>query len=439
MELQIPAYAASLMEKLEQAGYRAWAVGGCVRDSLLGLVPHDWDLCTSALPEQTAEVFSELPLIRNGEKHGTIAVCTEGKVVEITTLRSEGSYTDGRHPDWVKFVPDLRQDLARRDFTVNAMAWSPAGGLQDPFGGIRDLKAGVLRAVGDPETRFREDGLRILRGLRFAARFSLTIDPDTGRAMNDCAVLLSKIAAERIYAELMGFLPRATAGLLCGYAPVICAVIPELAPAVGFQQHNPHHSLDVYCHIAYVVEAAPPEEELRLAALLHDVGKPRCFTRDENGVGHFKGHAQVGAEMAGEILDRLRCPTKRKERVVTLVAYHGSCRNTSEKAVRRLLRKLGEDMTRELLELDRADCHGKPTDDRQEIFDEFEETLNRVLGETSCFSLKDLAISGRDLLALGMPPGPELGRILNTILDRVAEGSLENDRKTLLREAGSLR
>ena len=438
MELQIPAYAANLMKKLEQAGYNVWAVGGCVRDSLLGLTPHDWDLCTSALPEQTAALFSDLPLIRNGEKHGTIAVCTEGQVVEITTLRSEGSYTDGRHPDWVKFVPDLRQDLARRDFTVNAMAWSPAGGLQDPFGGARDLKAGVLRAVGDPETRFREDGLRILRGLRFAARFSLSIDPETGRAMNDCAGLLGKIAVERIYTELMGFLPHATAGLLCTYVPVICAVIPELAPAVGFQQHNPHHSLDVYCHIAHVVEAAPPAEELRLAALLHDVGKPQCFTRDENGVGHFKGHAQMGAEMAGEILDRLRCPTRRKERVVTLIAYHGSCRNTSEKAIRRLLRKLGEGMTRELLELDRADCHGKPTDDRQEVFDEFEATLDRILREAPCFSLKDLAISGRDLLALGLEPGPDLGRILNALLDRVSDGRLENNRILLLEEAQRL-
>lgn len=434
MELQIPGYVKRLMEKLEQAGHRTWAVGGCVRDSLLGLAPHDWDLCTSALPEQTAAVFSDLPLIRNGEKHGTIAVCAEGEVVEITTLRSEGSYTDGRHPDWVKFVPDLRQDLARRDFTVNAMAWSPAGGLQDPFGGAGDLKAGILRAVGDPETRFREDGLRILRGLRFAARFSLSIDPETGRAMNDCAGLLGKIAAERIYTELMGFLPHATAALLCGYAPVICAVIPELRASLGFQQHNPHHSLDVYGHIARVVEAAPPTEELRLAALLHDVGKPRCFTRDENGVGHFHGHARVGAEMAGEILDRLRCPTKRKERVVTLIAYHGSCRNTSEKTVRRLLRKLGEDMTRQLLELDRADCHGKPTDDHQEVFDQFEEVLNRVLAEKPCFSLKDLAISGKDLQALGLTPGPRMGRVLNTLLDRVAEGSLENDRDRLLAE-----
>ena len=435
MDLQIPGYVEKLMEKLERAGYRAWVVGGCVRDSLLGLTPHDWDLCTTALPDQTAEVFSDLPLIRNGEKHGTIAVYTEGKLVEITTLRSEGGYTDGRHPDWVKFVPDLRQDLARRDFTVNAMAWSPKGSLQDPFGGRDDLKAGILRAVGDPETRFREDGLRILRGLRFAARFSLRIDPETGGAMNACAVLLSKIAAERIFAELMGFLPHATAGLLCAYAPVICAVIPELAPAVGFQQHNPHHSLDAYCHTAHVVQAAPPQEELRLAALLHDVGKPRSFSRDEKGVGHFHGHAQVGADMAGEILDRLRCPARMKERVVTLIAYHGSCRTTSEKTVRRLLRKLGEDMTRELLELDRADCHGKPTDDHQEIFDEFEEILNRILAEKPCFSLKNLAISGKDLLETGMWPGPRIGRILNTLLDRVAEGSLPNDREILLKEA----
>lgn len=427
MELQIPPYALALLQRLENAGFDAWAVGGCVRDSLLGRTPNDWDLCTTALPQETAAVFQDDPLVRSGEKHGTIAVCTEGKLVEITTLRREGGYTDCRRPDWVKFVPDLKEDLARRDFTVNAMAWQPGAGISDPFGGQADLKNGILRAVGDSETRFREDALRILRGLRFAARYGLSIEAETGAAMIRCAPLLQKIAAERIFTELMGLLPHATAPLLQEFAPVICAVIPELAPAVGFLQHNPHHSLDAYSHTAHVVQAAPPKPQLRLAALLHDVGKPASFTMDEAGIGHFYGHAQLGAEMAEKILLRLRCPNEIRARVTTLILWHGSCRQATEKSVRRLLRKLGQDTVLDLLALDRADCHGKPTDDNQAVFDEFEAILQQVLAANACFTLKDLAISGSDLLALGLAPGPRIGEILNALLDRVSEDLLPND------------
>lgn len=438
MELHMPPYAAGLLSALEEAGFRAWAVGGCVRDSLLGLTPHDWDICTTALPADTARIFSGFQLVRAGEKHGTIAVCTQGRVVEITTLRSEGGYSDGRRPDWVKFVPDLRADLARRDFTINAMAWNPKDGLQDPFCGQADLKNGILRTVGEPEARFREDGLRLLRGLRFAARFSLSVEPETKSAMLRCAPMLGSIAAERIFAELTGALPFLTAPLLEEFSPLICAVIPELAPTVGFRQNNPHHSLDVYRHIAHVVQAAPPDVTLRLAALLHDVGKPQCYTQDENGVGHFKGHNQAGAEMAEEILTRLRCPHSMKNRVVELVLWHGTCRRTTEKGVRRLLRKLGPELVRQLLALDRADCHGKPTDDNQEVFDEFEAMLDRVLSENACFSLKDLAVSGKDLLALGAKPAPAVGRVLSALLEQVSEGDLPNRREALLPEARRL-
>lgn len=438
MELPIPQYALALLQKLERAGFSAWAVGGCVRDCLLGRLPHDWDLCTTALPRETAAVFAAFPLVRAGEKHGTIAVCTEAGPVEITTLRTEGGYVDGRRPGWVAFTPSLEEDLSRRDFTVNAMAWSPKDGLHDPFGGRHDLQNGVLRAVGDPETRFREDGLRILRGLRFAARFSLEPEEKTKEAMLFCAPLLQKIAPERCFAELEGLLPSVTAEELTEFAPVICAVIPELAPAVGFCQNNPHHSLDVYSHIARVVEAAPTELPLRLAALLHDVGKPACYTEDENGVGHFLGHAQVGAEMAEEILSRLRCPKRLKDQVVTLILWHGACRKTTEKGIRRLLAKLGPDTVRQLLSLDRADCHGKPTDDHQEVFDEFQRLLDGVLRSDACFSQKDLSVSGKDLLEMGMLPGPGLGRVLKTLLARVSEGELSNERKALLAAAKNL-
>ena len=439
MELKIPQNVQALMEKLTEAGYEAWAVGGCVRDSLLGREPHDWDLCTTALPAETAAVFRDCSLVRSGEKHGTIAVCTPEGLVEITTLRTEGGYTDGRRPDWVKFVPNLEDDLARRDFTINAMAFSPKGGLQDPFGGPADLKKGILRAVGEPEARFREDGLRILRGLRFLARFSLEAEEKTREAMLSCAPLLEHIAAERIFAELTGALPYLTAKELVDFSQVIFAVIPELRPCLGFCQYNPHHSLDVYQHIAHVVEAAPKTVPLRLAALLHDVGKPQCFLRDENGIGHFHGHAQVGGEMAEEILTRLRCPSKLKEQVVTLVLRHGDCRRTTEKGIRRLLRKLGPCMVWDLLALDRADSHGKPTDDQQEVVDEFEALLNRVLAEDTCFSLRDLAVNGGDLMALGIPAGPKLGEILQELLIRASEGELPNEKAALLQAAEKMK
>lgn len=438
MELQIPSDVSRLMERLEKSGYEAWAVGGCVRDSLLGREPNDWDLCTTALPLETAAVFGDCSLVRAGEKHGTIGVFTGSRLVEITTLRTEGGYRDGRRPDWVKFVPCLREDLARRDFTVNAMAWNPKSGLRDPFGGQADLERGLLRAVGEPEARFREDGLRILRGLRFLARLSLEAEEKTKAAMISCAPLLDGIAAERIFAELSGALPYLTARELIDFSPVICQIIPELRPCLGFCQNNPHHSLDVYQHIAHVVAAAPKALPIRLAALLHDVGKPRCYTTDENGVGHFHGHAQVGAEMAENILTRLRCPSRLKEQVVTLVLRHGDCRRTTEKGLRRLLRRLGPDTVRDLLALDRADSHGKPTDDQQEVFDEFEALLNRVLAEDTCFTLRDLAVSGRDLIALGIPAGPKLGACLQGLLIRVSEGELPNEKAALLRAAEKL-
>lgn len=439
MELKIPQNVQTLMKKLTEAGYGVWAVGGCVRDSLLGQEPHDWDLCTTALPQETAAVFADHNLVRAGEKHGTIGVITGAQLVEITTLRTEGGYTDGRRPDWVKFVPNLKDDLARRDFTINAMAFSPKDGLQDPFGGQEDLKNGILRAVGKPETRFREDGLRIMRGLRFLSRFSLAAEEKTKAAMLSCAPFLEGIAAERIFAELTGALPYLTAKELVDFSPVIFAVIPELRPCLGFCQHNPHHSLDVYAHIVHVVEAAPKTVPLRLAALLHDVGKPQCFYRDENGIGHFHGHAQVGAEMAEKILTRLRCSNRLKEQVVTLVLRHGDCRRTTEKGIRRLVGKLGPDMVWDLLALDRADSRGKPTDDQQEVFDEFEALLNRVLMEDTCFSLRDLAVKGRDLMALGIPAGPKLGQALQELLSRVTEGELPNEKAALLQAAEKMR
>ena len=383
MELSIPVPVLDLMERLEDRGFEAWAVGGCVRDWLLGLAPHDWDLCTDALPGEIAQVFEDFPLVRAGEKHGTIAVVTGRQPVEITTFRTEGGYRDHRRPDWVHFEKSLREDLARRDFTINAMAYNPHRGLADPFGGQADLADCILRAVGEPEKRFQEDGLRILRGVRFAARFHLTPEPRTLAAMTALAPTLNGLARERIFGELCGFLPAACVKDFQTFWPVITAAVPALAPMLGFRQHNPHHAFDVYTHTAYVVAGVPPELPLRWAALLHDVAKPACFTLDEEGVGHFRGHAHRGAEMAREILGQLHAPRALQDRVATLIAYHGVTRDLGrlpgDRPLRRLLRRLGEETLWDLLALDRADDSGKGTPSDPAAFDRFEASLRQIL------------------------------------------------------------
>lgn len=436
MNISIPKQVLSLMDKLESAGHQAWVVGGCVRDSLLGIAPHDWDMCTDALPGQMEAIFQDYSLVLAGEKHGTVGVVTGLGPVEITTFRTEGGYDDARHPDWVRFEGHIEADLSRRDFTVNAMAYCPRRGLADPWGGQQDLHDRVLRAVGEPEKRFSEDGLRILRGIRFAARFSLAPDEQTLLAMKDLAHTLSVQARERVFTELCGFLPMAKVEDLLTFAPVLTAAIPELAPLVGFCQHNPHHLYDVYTHTAHVVAQTPPDLAVRWAALLHDIAKPDTFFLDDQGVGHFYGHARRGAEMADGILRSLKAPNTLRERVVTLVAYHSASRDYSrqerDKPLRRLLRRLGEETLWQLLALDRADDGGKGTPPEPEVFDRVQQTLESILAEEPCLSVNRLAIGGRELMALGVPQGPELGKILNRLLDEVTDGEVQNEKEILL-------
>ena len=350
---------------LEQSGYAAYAVGGCVRDVFLGLTPKDYDLCTSALPQETEAVFCRCPLVLAGEKHGTVGVVTDCGVVEITTFRTEGDYRDSRHPDWVQFVPRVENDLARRDYTINAMAFSPSRGLADPFRGREDLEKKVLRAVGDPRTRFREDPLRILRGIRFAVRFHLNVDPETEQAMLEEAPLMENLARERVYDELCKLLPLVGAEDLIRFAPILAAVIPELGPMIGFDQRSPHHAYDLFTHTAHVVEQVPPELTLRWAALLHDVGKVPCFTTDETGRGHFYGHAEVGAELADGILRRLKAPNALREDVVALICGH-MARRLTKKSLRRLVSRMGFDMALSMLRLQEADMGSKGTGEAEE-------------------------------------------------------------------------
>ena len=295
--MYLPDYVRVCVDALEKAGFQAWAVGGCVRDAIFGLTPNDYDLCTDARPDQTEAVFAGYSLILNGKKHGTVGVILGKNVVEITTFRTEGDYRDNRHPEWVEFVPDIKQDLARRDFTVNAMAWSPKRGFADPFGGREDLKNHVLRAVGDPETRFREDSLRILRGARFAVKYRLEPEAATEKAMTALAPLMDNLARERVWDELCKLILLADASDLLRFAPVVTQVIPELRPLMGFDQKNKHHIYDIYTHTAQVVQGVPRELTLRWAALLHDIGKPASFTLGDDGQGHFYGHAAISAEI----------------------------------------------------------------------------------------------------------------------------------------------
>ncbi len=434
--MNLPEYVADCVRRLEGAGYMAYAVGGCVRDDTLGLTPQDYDLCTSALPEQTRAVFADHSLVLAGLKHGTVGVITEAGVVEITTFRTEGGYADTRHPDWVRFVPEIEEDLARRDFTVNAMAWSPERGYADPYGGLEDLKNGILRCVGDPETRFREDALRILRGVRFAVRYGLTVEAETEKAMFALAPLVDDLARERVFDELCKLLPLVTAEDLLRFAPVLTQAIPELAPMVGFDQHSPHHAYDIYTHTAHVVSNVPADLTLRWAALLHDAGKVPCFTRDENGRGHFYGHAKASAQIADTVLRRLKAPTQLREDTVLLISLHMTKIEPERKPVRRQLSKLGPDILDKLLLLQEADMGSKGTGKVSEMcqFSQLRKLLAEIQAENACLTLRDLAVDGNDLMALGYA-GRDIGSCLNALLEQVLDDRLPNEREALLEAA----
>lgn len=436
--MKLPSYVRQCMNTLEAAGHSVYAVGGCVRDWLLGLTPQDFDLCTSALPEQLQQIFADQELVLAGVKHGTVGVVCSGDVVEITTYRTEGGYADSRHPDWVRFVDRIEDDLARRDFTVNAMAWSPSRGLKDPFGGVSDLNQGILRAVGTPRQRFQEDALRILRGARFGARFRLQPEDRTYEAMIQCAPLMDDLARERVFSELCKLLMAATEEDLLRYAPIVTQVIPELKPAVGFDQHSRHHAYDLYTHIAHVTASVPKALPLRWAALLHDVGKPGTFTRDAQGQGHFYGHAQEGAILTHEILRRLKAPTELREQVTTLVAQHMTPLLPQRKVLRRRLSRLGVPLTQSLLELQQADMGSKGTGLHPEETEHFRQVrllMDQLLEEDACLTLRDLAVNGRDLMQLGIPAGKELGKCLQNLLDAVLDEALPNEKEPLLEAA----
>ena len=433
--MHLPTQVNTALELLESAGYEAFLVGGAVRDYVRdGSPAKDWDITTNALPEQVKQVFSGYHLIETGLKHGTVTVMIDHEPLEITTYRIDGDYTDHRHPDAVRFTRSLREDMERRDFTMNALAYNPRRGVVDLVGGKEDIARGLVRCVGEPDRRFQEDGLRILRGLRFAAVHEMRLETGTAAAIHRNRDLLRTIAAERVQAELTKLLcGKGAAGILREFADVIAVPIPELAPMFGFEQHNPHHDRDIWEHTIAVVASIPPEPVLRWAALLHDVGKPRCFAIGEDGLGHFYGHAAQSTAMAEEILSRLRFDNASRERIVRLVRYHDMPITADRKLVRRLMNKHGEEGARQLIALHRADACGQSAlcQPRLAMFESAAGLIDDILGEQACFSLKDLAVRGSDMMALGFQ-GKEIGAALRACLDAVLDERIPNEHGALM-------
>lgn len=439
--MAIPESVQHILHRLTAAGHEAYVVGGCVRDRLLGKEPNDWDICTSALPEETEAVFQGYRVIETGLKHGTVTVMLDGIPYEITTFRQDGDYADHRRPAQVQFVRNLTEDLARRDFTVNAMAMDHDGTLQDPFYGQEDLKNGVIRCVGDPNRRFQEDALRILRGLRFASSLGFSIHPETAEAMEDNKDLLQYVSAERVYKELTGLLVgKDAAKVLAAHGSVLTTVLPEIAPAMGFPQKNPHHNRDVWGHTLEALSYAPPDPMIRWALLLHDLGKPDCFFEDQQGIGHFHGHPVRSEELAQNILRRLKADTHTRTTVCTLVLYHDYDLPANTKNARRWVAKFGTEAALSLLEVKRCDCKAHAdiakARARCENTAKLTELVQQVMRETPCFSSRDLAVSGQDILQQGIPSGPMVGQLLNLLLEDVLEERCENDRQALLIRLG---
>ena len=439
--MNLPLPVSDLITRLEQAGYSAYAVGGCVRDSLLSLEPHDWDLCTSALPEEMLEVFRGEHVAETGLRHGTLTVILNHVPYEITTFRTDGAYTDHRHPDSVSFVRDVAGDLARRDFTVNAMAWSDRTGLVDLFGGQEDLARGVIRCVGVPRERFREDALRILRALRFASVYDFSLDPETEAALRELAPTLENVAAERIREELFKLLCGPGVGrILRAFPDVLSVIIPDLRPMIGYDQRNHHHHFDLWEHTVQGVENIPPQPALRLTMLLHDTGKPSVCTLDDKGEAHYAGHQAASAEIADRVTADLRCDKATRERVILLVRHHDIPLRTESGAVNldrsfllHRLNRFGEEDLRALFLIHRADriATGHSTREKEDSrLAERMAALNALLAEQPCFTLKDLAVTGRDLQALGLK-GPALGDALQQLLEAVMDGRVPNEKAEL--------
>lgn len=435
-QIQIPEKASHIISVLTEAGFEAYVVGGCVRDAILGRDAADWDITTNALPSQVKALFPRT--LDTGLQHGTVTVMQGKEGFEVTTYRIDGEYLDGRHPDKVTFTPSLLEDLKRRDFTVNAMAYNEKKGLVDAFGGLEDLERRRIRCVGDPRERFTEDALRILRAVRFSAQLDFTIEEKTRAALSEFAPRLLKVSAERIQTELVKLLTSSHPEVfrVVWETGISAVILPEFDACMDTPQNNPHHCWSVGEHTLRALTFVEPDKVLRLAVLLHDIGKPPVRTTDECGVDHFYSHAQKGAEMAGGILRRLKFDNDTRKRVARLVQVHDDLQiAAAQRSVRRAVYRIGADLFPDYLKVRRADIMAQNPDVRQEKLNELariEEMYQEILEAQQCLSLKDLAVTGRDLIEAGMQPGPELGRTLNQLLELVIEHPEYNTKESLL-------
>ena len=435
MRIKVPSYVNKVIGLLELAGFEAYIVGGCVRDQLIGAEPNDYDVCTNARPEQVIEALSGLHVIETGIKHGTVTAMVEHKPVEITTFRSDGEYEDHRHPKQVTFSKTLKEDLSRRDFTVNAMAYSDRTGLVDMFGGQGDLRNRIIRCVGEPDKRFDEDALRILRAMRFSSVLDFEIEDETAAAVMRNRRLLESISAERIMQELQKLLcgDRAV-DVLLGFSEVMCVFIPELAPCIGFRQNNPHHCYTVYEHLCRSVGNIRKDPALRLTMLLHDIEKPACKTTDDIGVDHFKGHPAKSAETADVILRRLKLDNASRERITTLIRNHDNRIACTKKTVKKYISKHDMGFFEDYLDVRYADTMAQSNYRIEQKLDElesFHKIYDEIVAERPVMSVRQLDIDGRDLMAEGYK-GKDIGSALELALDAVIEEVCANDKKELL-------
>ena len=438
LDITLPLSVARALSVLEACGYEAYTVGCCVRDSLLGSTPNDWDITTNATPAEMKACFADFRVIETGIQHGTLTVIVDGMQLEITTYRNDGEYLDNRHPKEVTFSKNIEDDLSRRDFTVNAMAYHPKKGVVDLFGGKEDLKNRVIRAVGDAKTRFCEDGLRIMRAIRFASVLDFQIEENTAKAVHECKNLLSGIAAERIREEFCKLIcgPGAVC-ILRDYVDVISVFLPELGRCVGFEQNTKYHCYDVFEHTLQALATCKSDDLItRLGVLLHDIGKPLCYTEDAEG-GHFKGHAPAGVEITKEILLRLRFDNETIRRMERLVEWHDIPLSAEKKRVKRLMQRISDADILRLLEIKRCDrlAHASEFRELPPELATIPSVIEEIKLENACLSLRTLAIGGDDLMALGIPKGKQIGELLHTLLDEVIEERLPNEKNALLQAA----
>lgn len=435
--IQLPEKVKTIIQTLQKAGYEAYAVGGCIRDSLLGRTPDDWDITTSAKPSEIKEIFSRT--VDTGIQHGTVTVLLDGEGFEVTTFRIDGEYEDSRHPREVTFTASLSEDLKRRDFTINAMAYNEQAGLVDLFQGREDMQKGLIRCVGEPGERFREDALRMMRAIRFSAQLGYAIEPETEKAIRELAPSLSRISVERIQTELVKLVISPHPEYL-GRAyeiGVTKVFFPEWDEAMETRQNNPHHCYNVGEHMLRSMAQTKPDKVLRLTMMLHDIGKPQTLTTDSEGTDHFYGHAERGEQLARQILHRLKFDNETIRKVSRLVLYHdyGNSVTPDTRMVRRAMNKIGTDIFPLLLPVKRADMEAQSSyqkEEKQKKLKAWEECCQRIQEQQQCVTLKDLAVTGSDLIDHGMAPGRELGETLQQMLDTVLDHPEYNTKEYLL-------